>query len=37
MVPIALCSVVGLAFFLERYWALRTLRIIPRDVRIEPR
>lgn len=35
MVPIALCSVVGLAFFLERYWALRTQRIIPRDVRIE--
>lgn len=35
MVPIALCSVVGLAFFLERYWALRTPRIIPRDVRIE--
>ena len=35
MVPIALCSVVGLAFFLERYWALRTPRIIPRDVRVE--
>ena len=35
MIPIAICSVVGLAFFLERFWALRTSRVLPRDVRIE--
>ena len=35
MVPIALCSVVGLAFFFERVWALRPHRVVPRDVRIE--
>jgi biopolymer transport protein ExbB len=35
MVPIALCSVVGLAFFLERIWALKPQRVIPRELRIE--
>jgi biopolymer transport protein ExbB len=35
MVPIALCSVVGLAFFLERSWALKSGRVLPREVRIE--
>ena len=29
MVPIGLCSVVALAAFLERLWALRTERVIP--------
>jgi biopolymer transport protein ExbB len=35
MVPIALCSVVGLAFFLERFWALKVERVVPREVRVE--
>lgn len=35
MVPIALCSVIGLAFFFERVWALRSHRVVPRDVRVE--
>jgi biopolymer transport protein ExbB len=30
MVPIAACSVVGLAFFLERIWALRRSRVLPK-------
>ena len=29
MIPILLCSVVGLAFFLERLWSLRRSRILP--------
>ncbi len=29
MVPIALCSVVALAAFLERMWALRRVRVVP--------
>ena len=32
MVPILLCSVVGLAVFFERLWTLRPGRIIPRDL-----
>lgn len=30
MIPIAACSVLGLAFFLERLWQLRRTRILPR-------
>jgi len=35
MVPIALCSVVGQAFFLERFWALKRERVLPREVCVE--
>jgi biopolymer transport protein ExbB len=35
MIPIALCSVVALAIFLERLWSLRTNKVIPRDFLIE--
>jgi biopolymer transport protein ExbB len=35
MIPILLASVVGLAAFVERLWALRADRVIPRAVRIE--
>jgi biopolymer transport protein ExbB len=35
MVPIALCSVVALAIFLERLWSLRKAKVIPKDFLIE--
>lgn len=35
MIPIMLASVVGLAAFVERLWALRLDRVIPRASRIE--
>lgn len=35
MVPIALASILGLAAFLERLWALRRGRVVPRAVRVE--
>ena len=34
MIPIGLCSVVGLAAFLERLWALRQGRVLPRSLRV---
>lgn len=34
MIPIGLCSVVGLAAFLERLWALRQWRVLPRSLRV---
>jgi biopolymer transport protein ExbB len=35
MIPIALCSIIALAIFLERLWSLRRSRVIPRDFLIE--
>jgi biopolymer transport protein ExbB len=35
IIPIALCSIVALAIFLERLWSLRRSRVIPRDFLIE--
>ena len=35
MIPIALCSVVALAVFLERMWSLRKNKVIPKDFLIE--
>lgn len=35
MVPIGLASVIGLAVFLERLWALRATRVAPRSHRVE--
>jgi len=35
MIPIALASVIGLAAFIERLWALRGGRVIPNGVRVE--
>ena len=35
MIPIGLASVVGLAVFLERLWALRSERVAPRACRVE--
>lgn len=35
MVPIALCSVIALATFLERLWALRRSRIVPAALAVE--
>ena len=35
MIPIALCSIVALAIFLERLWSLRRSKVIPRDFLIE--
>ncbi len=35
MIPIGLASVVGLAVFLERLWALRRARVSPRACRVE--
>jgi biopolymer transport protein ExbB len=35
MIPIALCSIIALAIFLERLWSLRRTRVIPRDFLIE--
>ncbi len=35
MIPIALCSIIALAIFLERLWTLRRSRVIPRDFLIE--
>jgi biopolymer transport protein ExbB len=35
MIPIALCSVVALAVFLERMWSLRRNKVIPKDFLIE--
>ncbi len=35
MAPIGLASVVGLAAFVERIWALRRGRVIPRSMRVE--
>ncbi len=35
MIPILLASVIGLAAFVERLWALRAERVIPRAVRVE--
>jgi biopolymer transport protein ExbB len=34
MIPIGLCSVVGMAAFLERLWALRQGRVLPRSLRV---
>ena len=35
MIPIALASVIGLAAFVERLWALRPARVIPKGARVE--
>jgi biopolymer transport protein ExbB len=35
IIPIALCSIIALAIFLERLWSLRRSRVIPRDFLIE--
>jgi biopolymer transport protein ExbB len=35
MIPIALCSIIALAIFLERLWSLRRSRVLPRDFLIE--
>jgi biopolymer transport protein ExbB len=35
MIPIALCSIIALAIFLERLWSLRRSKVIPRDFLIE--
>lgn len=35
MIPIALCSVIGGAAFLERWWTLRLGRVAPRALRVE--
>ncbi len=35
MIPIALCSIIALAIFLERLWSLRKSKVIPRDFLIE--
>ncbi len=35
MIPIALCSVVALAVFLERLWALRRDQVLPRAYTVE--
>ena len=35
MIPIGLASVLGLAAFIERLWALRVGRIVPREVQVE--
>ncbi len=35
MIPIGLSSVIALAVFLERLWALRATRVAPRAVRVE--
>lgn len=35
MIPIGVASVVGLAVFLERLWALRKSRVAPRSCRVE--
>jgi len=35
MIPIGLASVIGLAVFLERLWALRPSRVAPRSCRVE--
>lgn len=35
MIPIALCSVVALAVFLERLWVLRRARIVPRPLYVQ--
>lgn len=37
MIPIALCSVIAMAVFLERLWALRAERITPRSLRVQAR
>ena len=35
MVPIGLCSLIALAVFMERLWALRASRVVPRAFCIE--
>lgn len=35
MIPILLCSVIGLAAFFERMWALRRDRVVPRSFAVE--
>lgn len=35
MIPIALCSIVALAVFLERAWALRRARVVPRSFAVQ--
>jgi len=35
MIPIALCSIIALAIFLERLWSLRRSKVTPRDFLIE--
>ena len=35
MIPIGLCSLIAMATFLERWWALREQRVVPADVRRE--
>jgi biopolymer transport protein ExbB len=35
MIPIIICSIIGLATFVERLWALRTSRVVPRGFCIE--
>ena len=35
MVPIGLCSIVGMAAFLERLWSLRRSRVVPQSFCIE--
>ncbi len=35
MIPIGICSVIGLASFLERAWALRRERVVPRGFCVE--
>jgi len=35
MYPLLLCSIASLAIFLERLWALRRSRVVPRDFLIE--